>query len=82
MKKKAIIIGAGLAGLMAAYELLQRTDIIPVILEKSEEIAGISRMINYKGTRMDMVSQRFFCKSDNEMDFLKWILSHLEPISS
>nr|MBA2498202.1 NAD(P)-binding protein [Chitinophagaceae bacterium] len=33
--KKAIIIGAGPAGLTAAYELLHRTNIIPVILEKS-----------------------------------------------
>lgn len=29
MSKKAIIIGAGPAGLTAAYELLKRTDIVP-----------------------------------------------------
>ncbi|HID76542.1 MAG TPA: FAD-binding protein, partial [Planctomycetaceae bacterium] len=33
--KTAIIIGAGPAGLTAAYELLQRTDIRPVVLEMS-----------------------------------------------
>ncbi len=54
MQKKAIIIGAGPAGLTAAFELLTRTDIIPIILEKSGEIGGISRTTNYKGNRMDM----------------------------
>ena len=33
--KKAIIIGAGPAGLTAAYELLKKTDIKPEILEES-----------------------------------------------
>lgn len=69
MNKKAIIIGAGPAGLTAAYELLKRTDIIPVILEKSGEIGGISRTINYKGNRMDMGPHRFFSKSDRVMDW-------------
>ncbi len=35
MPKIAIIIGAGPAGLTAAYELVTKTDIQPVILEKS-----------------------------------------------
>ena len=43
MAKTAIIVGAGPAGLTAAYELLQRTDIKPVILEKSDYIGGLSR---------------------------------------
>ena len=46
MSKRAIIIGADPAGLTAAYELLKRTDIIPVILEKSGDIGGISRTVN------------------------------------
>jgi protoporphyrinogen oxidase len=65
--KKAIIIGAGPAGLTAAYELLKRTDIIPVILEKSGDIGGISKTINYKGNRMDIGGHRFFSKSDRVM---------------
>src|SRR6201991_3333304 len=67
MQKKAIIIGAGPAGLTAAYELLTRTDIQPIILEKSGEIGGISRTIDYKGNRMDMGPHRFFSKSDRVM---------------
>ncbi|AXY74753.1 hypothetical protein D3H65_12505 [Paraflavitalea soli] len=74
MQKKAIIIGAGPAGLTAAYELLTRTDIIPVILEKSGDIGGISKTVNYKGNRMDIGGHRFFSKSDRVM---KWWLSIL-----
>jgi protoporphyrinogen oxidase len=69
MAKKAIIIGAGPAGLTAAYELLKRTDIKPIILEKSGDIGGISKTINYKGNRMDMGPHRFFSKSDRVMNW-------------
>ena len=34
--KKAIIIGAGPAGLTAGYELLKKTDIHPIILEATK----------------------------------------------
>ena len=44
-KKTALIIGAGPAGLTAAYELLLRTDIHPIVLEKSEYMGGISRTV-------------------------------------
>jgi protoporphyrinogen oxidase len=78
MQKKAIIIGAGPAGLTAAYELLTRTDILPIILEESGEIGGISRTTNYKGNRMDMGPHRFFSKSDRVMDW--WLkIMPLEP---
>ena len=71
MKKRAIIIGAGPAGLTAALEMLRRTDIQPVILEASGEIGGISRTIRYKGNRMDIGGHRFFSKSDRVMQW--WI---------
>ncbi|NIG57136.1 NAD(P)/FAD-dependent oxidoreductase [Chitinophaga sp. Cy-1792] len=67
--KKAIIIGAGPAGLTAAYELLQRTDIIPIVLEKSTDIGGISKTVNYKGNRIDIGGHRFFSKSDRVMEW-------------
>src|SRR5579864_8762454 len=69
MTKKAIIIGAGPAGLTAAYELLKRSDVIPIVLEKSEYIGGISRTTDFKGNRMDMGPHRFFSKSDRVMDW-------------
>ncbi|MBL7719417.1 MAG: NAD(P)/FAD-dependent oxidoreductase [Flavipsychrobacter sp.] len=67
--KKAIIIGAGPAGLTAAYELLKRSPIKPVILEKSEYIGGISKTVNYKGNRIDIGGHRFFSKSDRVMEW-------------
>ncbi|RAJ87602.1 protoporphyrinogen oxidase [Chitinophaga dinghuensis] len=67
--KKAIIIGAGPAGLTAAYELLQRTNITPVVLEKSTDIGGISKTVNYKGNRIDIGGHRFFSKSDRVMEW-------------
>lgn len=73
-KKTALIIGAGPAGLTVAYELLSRTDYLPVILESSDMVGGISRTVNYKGNRMDIGGHRFFSKSDRVMD---WWLSFL-----
>jgi protoporphyrinogen oxidase len=81
MPQKAIIIGAGPAGLTAAYELLKRTDIIPIILEKSGEIGGISRTTNYKGNRMDMGPHRFFSKSDRVMSWWLKMMPLEESVS-
>lgn len=61
--KKALIIGAGPAGLTAAYELLTRTDDIEVVVfEESDCFGGISKTVEYKGNRMDMGGHRFFSK--------------------
>jgi protoporphyrinogen oxidase len=62
--KTAIIIGAGPAGLTAAFELLERTEIKPVIYEATDDIGGISKTVNYKGNRIDIGGHRFFSKSD------------------
>ena len=68
-KQTAIIIGAGPAGLTAAYELLTRSSIRPIILERTDYLGGISRTVNYKGNRMDIGGHRFFSKSDRVMDW-------------
>jgi len=72
--KKAIIIGAGPAGLTAAYELLDKTDIKPIIYESSDSIGGISKTINYKGNRIDIGGHRFFSKSPQIMEWWTNIL--------
>ncbi|MBA2278704.1 MAG: NAD(P)/FAD-dependent oxidoreductase [Chloroflexia bacterium] len=72
--KTALIIGAGPAGLTAAFELLKRTDIHPVVYEASDAIGGISQTINYKGNRMDIGGHRFFSKSDRVMAWWQDIL--------
>lgn len=62
--KTALIIGAGPAGLTAAYELLtQSKDIKVVVLEESDCFGGISKTVEYKGNRMDMGGHRFFSKN-------------------
>lgn len=64
MKKQVIIIGAGPAGLTAAFELLSRsTEYEVTVLEESSVVGGISRTINYKGNRMDMGGHRLFSKN-------------------
>ncbi|MCD8372809.1 MAG: NAD(P)/FAD-dependent oxidoreductase [Clostridia bacterium] len=63
-KKVAVIIGAGPAGLTAAYELLTKSDIHPVILETENFVGGISRTATYKGNRMDIGGHRFFSKDE------------------
>ncbi len=61
--KKVLIIGAGPAGLTAAYELLSRSNEYEVtVFEESGVFGGISRTVNYKGNRMDMGGHRFFSK--------------------
>jgi len=73
-QKIAIIIGAGPAGLTAAFELLKRTGVKPIVLEKSTYMGGISRTVEYKGNRIDIGGHRFFSKSDRVMD---WWLQHM-----
>lgn len=79
MKKKAIIIGAGPAGLTAALELLEKTDIIPIIFEATSDIGGISKTVNYKGNRIDIGGHRFFSKSDKIMNWWLNILPLENP---
>ena len=79
MRKKAIIIGAGPAGLTAALEFLRKTDVQPIVLEASQEIGGISRTIRYKGNRMDIGGHRFFSKSDRVM---QWWMELMPPAES
>ncbi|HEY1214559.1 MAG TPA: NAD(P)-binding protein, partial [Bryobacteraceae bacterium] len=74
----AVIIGAGPAGLTAAYELLTRTNIVPIVLEQSDQVGGLSRTVNYKGNRLDVGGHRFFSKSQR---VINWWLQML-PLQS
>lgn len=61
--KRIVIIGAGPAGLTAAYELLEKSNEYEiVVLEESNTVGGISRTVNHNGNRMDMGGHRFFSK--------------------
>ncbi len=79
--RRAVIIGAGPAGLTAAYELLKRTDAHPLVLEKSGYMGGIARTVNYKGNRIDIGGHRFFSKSSRVMQWWLNILPLQSPAS-
>ena len=75
MSKTAVIIGAGPAGLTAAFELLrqnsgdQDSDIHPIVLEATGRLGGIACTIEHNGNRIDIGGHRFFSKSDVVMDW-------------
>ena len=58
-----VIIGAGPAGLTAAYQL-SKQNIASIVLEKADKVGGISRTETYKGYRFDIGGHRFFTKVD------------------
>lgn len=75
-KKTCLIIGAGPAGLSAAYELLKHpeADIHPIVLEESHDIGGISKTIEYHGNRIDIGGHRFFSKDETIMSLWNEIM--------
>ncbi len=62
--KKAVIIGAGPAGITAAVELLKTGEYSVTLLEATDSIGGISQTVSYQGNRMDIGGHRFFSKND------------------
>ena len=68
MKKKVVIIGAGPAGLSAAYELSKSNDFDITVLELEKFVGGISRTAYYNGNRMDVGGHRFFTKVERVSD--------------
>jgi protoporphyrinogen oxidase len=67
--KKAVIIGAGPAGLAAGHRLIN-SGVDTVILERDAQVGGLSRTFEYKGCRFDLGSHRFFTK--NKEVFAWW----------
>jgi protoporphyrinogen oxidase len=59
--KRAVIIGAGPAGLTAALEL-SRHEIPSLVLEAEKQVGGLARTFNYKGYLFDVGGHRFFTK--------------------
>jgi len=58
-----VIVGAGPAGLTAAYECLKLVPAsAPLVLEGSGKVGGIARTEEYKGYRFDIGGHRFFTK--------------------
>lgn len=68
-----VVVGAGPAGLTAAYEL-SKQGIAAVVLEKADKVGGISRTEVYRGYRFDIGGHRFFTKVDAVQKFWKEVL--------
>ena len=63
MNHKILIIGAGPAGLTAAWEA-EKLGIKTLVLEGDKEVGGISRTVERNGWRFDIGGHRFFTKVD------------------
>ncbi|GHT69672.1 hypothetical protein FACS1894110_19600 [Spirochaetia bacterium] len=74
--KKFIVIGAGPAGLTAAYKILTEIPGADVsVFEATDRIGGISTTLFYKGNRIDIGGHRFFSKSKLVNDFWQEMMS-------
>ena len=58
---RCVVVGAGPAGLTAAYELTRR-GLSCVVLEADDVVGGISRTVERDGWRFDIGGHRFFTK--------------------
>lgn len=68
-----VIVGAGPAGLTAAYEL-SKLGYASTVLESDDTVGGISRTCQYKGYRFDIGGHRFFTKVDYVQELWRDIL--------
>jgi protoporphyrinogen oxidase len=68
------IIGAGPAGLTAAYQLTKLGYSVTVIEKDPVYVGGISRTVEYQGFRFDIGGHRFFSKSKEVVDLWNEIL--------
>ena len=77
-KKKIIIIGAGPAGLTAAYELSKTGNYHITVLEADNQVGGISKTVNHQGNLIDIGGHRFFSKSQKVLNWWAQFLPILD----
>jgi protoporphyrinogen oxidase len=73
-RKHVVIMGAGPAGLTAAYELMKH-DVPVTVLEKDpHQVGGLARTVEHDGYRFDIGGHRFFSKNQEVEDLWTEIL--------
>jgi protoporphyrinogen oxidase len=72
--KSTIVIGAGPAGLAAAYLLAKEGIPVTVLEADPRYVGGISKTVEYKGFYFDIGGHRFFSKCQEVEDFWTEIL--------
>ena len=70
---RVVVVGAGPAGLTAAY-LLAKKGVPVTVLEAEDVVGGISQTAEYKGYRFDIGGHRFFTKIQPVQDLWDEIL--------
>jgi protoporphyrinogen oxidase len=73
-RRHVVIMGAGPAGLTAAYELLKHDVPLTVIEKDPKQVGGLARTAEHKGYRFDIGGHRFFSKNQEVEDLWTEIL--------
>lgn len=73
-RRKVIIIGAGPAGLTAAYQLC-KARVTSVVLEKDSIVGGLAKTVNHKDFRFDIGGHRFYTKAEAAADIWREVLT-------
>ena len=76
MPPTTVVIGAGPAGLTAAYHLSKLGFPVTVLESDPKYVGGISRTVHFKGFHFDIGGHRFFSKSDRIEALWREILPH------
>jgi protoporphyrinogen oxidase len=72
--RHVVVMGAGPAGLTAAYELLKRNVPVTVVEKDPKQVGGLARTVEHKGYRFDIGGHRFFSKNTEVEDLWTEIL--------
>jgi protoporphyrinogen oxidase len=73
-RPRVVIMGAGPAGLTAAYELLKHGAAVTVVEQDPKQVGGLARTADYAGYRFDIGGHRFFSKNQEVEDLWTEIL--------
>lgn len=72
--RHVVVMGAGPAGLTAAYELMKHEVPVTVLEQDARFVGGIARTVEHEGYRFDIGGHRFFSKSQEIEDLWTEIL--------